>query len=96
MIIYPPINLDNYNINENIEDYYLILSQLVYYKRIDIAIDAFNENNKKLIIIGEGDELKVLKNKANSNIEFFVENNLKLGAFLFSFNFIQIIFLKLL
>jgi len=70
LIIYPPINLDNYNINENIEDYYLILSQLVYYKRIDIAIDAFNENNKKLIIIGEGDELKILKNKANSNIEF--------------------------
>jgi len=69
-IVHPPVNIDDFYISNEIKDYYLILSQLVQYKRVDIAIDAFNKSNKKLIVIGEGDELEVLKNKANKNIQF--------------------------
>jgi len=69
-VVFPPVIIESFNINDKIGDYYLVLSQLVHYKRIDIAIDAFNKTNKKLIVIGEGDELEVLKNKANKNIQF--------------------------
>jgi len=53
------------------EDYYLIVSALVPYKRIDLAISAFNRNGKDLIIIGDGPEKGSLKKRANKNIKFF-------------------------
>lgn len=55
------------------EDYYLIVSRLVYYKRIDIAIKAFNAMGLKLKIIGTGSEEQNLKNIAGRSIEFVGE-----------------------
>lgn len=52
------------------EDYYLIVSRLVYYKRIDLAIKVFNKLNLPLKIIGTGAEETNLKRLANKNIEF--------------------------
>ena len=52
------------------EDFYFIQSALVPYKRIDLAIEAFNRSGKKLIIGGDGPELSKLKQLAGSNIEF--------------------------
>lgn len=52
------------------EDYFLIVSRLVYYKRVDIAIKAFNKLNLPLKIIGRGSQEESLKKQANSNIEF--------------------------
>ena len=69
-VIFPPVIIESFNINDEIGDYYLVLSQLVYYKRIDIAVNAFNKINKKLIVIGEGEELEILKHKAKDNIRF--------------------------
>ena len=68
--------------NEKEEGYYLIVSRLVYYKRIDIAIKAFNPFGLKLKIIGVGSEEQNLKNIAGSNIEFVgqVADN-ELGAY---------------
>lgn len=58
-------------INETkIGDYYLAVSRLVEYKKMDIIIDAFNENKKKLIVVGSGPEEKKLRKKAKSNIKF--------------------------
>jgi glycosyltransferase involved in cell wall biosynthesis len=51
-------------------EYYLIVSSLVRYKQIDIAIKAFNENGKQLIIIGEGSDKKRLEHLAHENINF--------------------------
>jgi glycosyltransferase involved in cell wall biosynthesis len=67
---------------EKDEDYYLIVSRLVYYKRIDIAIKAFNALGLKLKIIGVGSEEKILKNIAGRSIEFLghIEDE-KLSAF---------------
>ncbi len=69
-VIYPPVDVENMVFKPKKEDYYLIVSQLVSYKRIDIAVRAFNELKKELIIIGEGSEYKRLKKTANSNIKF--------------------------
>ena len=69
-IIYPPVDVDSHRADKGKEDFYLIVSALVPYKRIDLAIDAFNANGKKLIIIGVGNELERLKRQAKGNIRF--------------------------
>lgn len=71
-VIYPPVN--NFFINSKIEfskkDFYLIAGRLVRYKRVDIAIECFNKLNKKLIIVGDGSEIKRLKSISSKNIKF--------------------------
>jgi len=69
-VIYPPVAFDDFNYCECKEEFYLVVSELVPYKRIDIAVDAFNRNGKRLLIIGSGSELEHLKSLAQPNIEF--------------------------
>ena len=69
-IIYPPVDIKKYYITKNISDYFLMVGRLLPYKRFDIAIEAFNRIEIPLKIIGEGPEIKRLKKKARSNIEF--------------------------
>jgi len=71
-IIYPPVDLEQseFDVSEDCGEYYIIISRLEPYKRISLAVSAFNENGKKLKIIGEGSELSKLKEKAKDNIEF--------------------------
>jgi len=72
-VIYPPVQLGIFRPQENHlqkSGYFLIVSQLTYYKRIDIAIEAFNKLELPLIIIGEGRERKKLQKMANRNIKF--------------------------
>jgi len=54
-------------------DYYLVVSRLVWYKRVDLVIEAFNRCGKKIKIIGMGKELRKLKGMAKDNIEFLGE-----------------------
>src|SRR4030065_527439 len=49
---------------------YLIVSGLVPYKRIDLAIEAFNSSGEKLRIVGTGPELRKLKRMARPNVSF--------------------------
>ena len=69
-VIHAPVSLEDFSYSETKEDYYLVVSQLVPYKRIDLAVKAFNENGRSLIVIGEGSELKTLKEFAKSNVKF--------------------------
>ncbi len=69
-VIHPPVNLGDYNPKREREDFYLIVSELVPYKRIDLAVEAFNRLGKKLVIIGSGSELESLKARAMPNIAF--------------------------
>lgn len=70
-IIYPPCDTDFFKPNNNGNlGYYLTVSRLKAYKRIDILIDAFNQLRLPLKIIGAGPELNRLKKRANENIEF--------------------------
>lgn len=69
-VIYPPVDIHNFNIPKVIstEDYYLCVSALVPYKKVDIIIDAFNQMpDKKLQIIGNGDIKSMLENKILSD-----------------------------
>lgn len=72
-IIYPPVDTDKFVIDEKETgggNYYLIVSRLVPYKRIDIAVKAFNKLGIPLVIIGTGSETSKLKRIARSNISF--------------------------
>jgi len=69
-VIYPPVNLDLFMQSETKEDYFLIVSRLNSYKRIDLAIEAFNKLNLPLRIIGDGPQRKNLEAMAKANIMF--------------------------
>ena len=52
------------------KEFYLIVSQLRKYKRIDLAVEAFNKLGLELVIIGVGPERKTLEMKAKKNVKF--------------------------
>jgi glycosyltransferase involved in cell wall biosynthesis len=67
-VIYPPIDTTKFTLCDKKEDFYLTVSRLVPYKRIDLIVEAFGKMpNKKLVVIGEGSEMASLKAKAKSN-----------------------------
>ncbi len=69
--IYPPVSTHRFQVGYHRDDFYLTVSRLVCYKRIDLIIEAFNQMPlKRLYVIGRGPELKNLKKKARSNIHF--------------------------
>ncbi|HHC2557934.1 glycosyltransferase family 4 protein [Klebsiella pneumoniae] len=69
-VIYPPVDVDRFTLNENKEQYYFTASRLVPYKRIDLIVEAFSHmKDKKLVVIGDGPEMNKIKAKATSNIE---------------------------
>lgn len=70
-VIYPPVDTDYYTPSNNIDTYYLIVSRLVPYKRVDLAVEVFNELGLPLIVIGEGSELETYQKRAKSNITFY-------------------------
>lgn len=79
-VIYPPIDLAIFNrpLNKDcVRDAYLSFGAITPYKRIDLLVDTFNQNGKKLIIIGDGSEREKLSKKANDNISFLGALNWK-------------------
>ena len=69
-VIYPPVDVAAFDHTRPAEDFFLIVSELVPYKRVDIAIDAFNQLGKPLVIIGDGSEMAALRQKAGPTIRF--------------------------
>jgi len=75
-VVYPPVDTDFFrpvNTGLSRQDFFLVVSRLVPYKRVDIVIKAFNEINQNLKIVGTGREQKRLKRLAKKNIEFLGE-----------------------
>lgn len=69
-VIYPPVDTRRFYVSQKVEDYYLAASAFAPYKRLDIAIEAFNRLGLKLRIAGWGPEEKRLKKIAGPTIEF--------------------------
>lgn len=69
-VINPPVDVDNFVCESNKESYYLTISRLVQYKKVNLIVEAFSEmKDKKLIVIGEGPDSKKIKDRATKNIE---------------------------
>lgn len=69
-VIHPPVNVSQFSVSAKDDGYDLIVSALVPYKRIDLAIEAFNRSGERLLIVGTGPESARLRAAARPNIEF--------------------------
>lgn len=74
-VIYPPVDTDFFvpakkGIGDTKNEYYLIVSALVPYKRVDVAVEAFNILGKRLVVVGKGPDERKLKARARSNVTF--------------------------
>jgi len=68
-VIYPPVETSRFAPGP-VGDYYLILSELMRHKRIDVAIAAFNRLGLPLVIAGDGPDVRRLRREAGPTIEF--------------------------
>jgi glycosyltransferase involved in cell wall biosynthesis len=69
-IIYPPVEVSKIHPSKHHENYFLIVSQLTNYKRIDLAISVFNKLRRRLVIIGDGPQREFLESISGNTIEF--------------------------
>jgi len=71
-VVYPPVDVDAFMPVDRSEvgDHFLMVGELVPYKRHDLAIEAFNRTKQKLIVIGSGEMERSLKKIAGPNIIF--------------------------
>jgi glycosyltransferase involved in cell wall biosynthesis len=69
-IIYPPVETEKFKPGKIDGDYYLVASRLTAYKRIDLAVEAFDQLELPLKVIGDGPAGPALRRMAKENIEF--------------------------
>lgn len=69
-VIHPPVQVPTQAPNRQPDDFYLLVSRAVPYKRLDLAIEAFRTSGRKLVVVGEGPDSAGLKAQASSNISF--------------------------
>jgi len=69
-VIYPPVDVDKFSLQESKEDFYLTASRLVPYKKVSIIVEAFRRMpDRKLVVIGDGSEMSRIKALAGLNVE---------------------------
>jgi glycosyltransferase involved in cell wall biosynthesis len=70
-VIHPPVDTEMFApSSDEIEDYFLIVSAFAPYKRVDLAVEAFNELGYPFVVIGSGQEAGSLRKVAGPNIRF--------------------------
>jgi len=69
-LIYPPVDTSRFTLSGRDDGYYLMVSALVPYKAVDIAISAFNMSGDRLLIVGEGPDAPRLRKLAGPHISF--------------------------
>lgn len=70
-VIHPPVDLQAFQpVPSPSRDYYLCVSELVRYKRVDLAIEAVRGSGTRLLVVGDGEEASTLSRTAPPNVEF--------------------------
>jgi glycosyltransferase involved in cell wall biosynthesis len=67
-VVYPPVAVESFY-EKPADDYFLIVSEMVPYKRLDYAISLFSRSGRKLKVVGDGPEHSKLRRLARSNVE---------------------------
>jgi glycosyltransferase involved in cell wall biosynthesis len=92
-VIYPPVDLDNMVMCTQKENFYVTASRMVPYKRIDLIVRAFSQTpERRLVVIGDGPEMKKIKAAAGPNVtilghqplEVLVDHLRRARAFVFA------------
>ena len=69
-VIHPPVEVDAFTPANERGDFWVIVSRLSAYKRVDVAVKAFNEVGMRLIVVGDGRERRALEQIARDNVTF--------------------------
>jgi len=70
-VIYPPVDIDNFTLNTNKDDFYLTAARFVPYKKVNLIVEAFSKMpDKKLVVVGSGPDKEKIKSLAGKNVEF--------------------------
>lgn len=67
-VIYPPVQVDKFQFQEQKSDYFLTVSRLVSYKKVGLIVEAFNQSGLPLVVIGDGEQMSELETIALDNI----------------------------
>jgi glycosyltransferase involved in cell wall biosynthesis len=68
-VIYPPVETRRFA-RGVVQDYYLVLSELMPHKRIDVAVEAFSRLGRPLVVVGDGPDARRLKRLAGPTVSF--------------------------
>lgn len=69
-VVYPPVNTSDFELCRHKEDYYITVSRLVPYKKVDVIVEAFSRMpDKKLVVVGDGPQMRQIKQVAGKNIQ---------------------------
>lgn len=68
-VVHPPVQLERFSPGPTREDLYLVVSALVPYKRVDLAVEAFNRMGRRLLVVGDGPEYRRLRRLAGPTVE---------------------------
>lgn len=69
-LIYPPVDVDRFEYKKTREEFYVVVSRLIPYKRVDLVVAACKKLKRKLIVVGDGSELDKLKHLAGPQTTF--------------------------
>jgi len=72
-VIHPPVDTGFFTPGDEEGDYWLVVSRLTAYKRLDLAVEAFTQSGLPLVVIGEGPERRRLERRAGPNVKFLGE-----------------------
>jgi hypothetical protein len=69
-VLYPPVDVSDFPLQEKKEDFYLTVSRLEPYKRIDLLLEAFRQiPERRLVVVGDGPEMPHLRSALPPNVE---------------------------
>lgn len=70
VVIYPPVAIHDFTASFDKGDYYITVSRMVPYKKIDLIVEAFSQMpDKKLVVVGTGPDAEKIKKLATANIQ---------------------------
>jgi len=69
VVIYPPVDVESFEVTEKKEDFFVAVSRLVPYKKMDLIVEAFSSMGLPLIVIGDGPDFGKVKRRSSKNIE---------------------------
>ena len=68
-VIYPPVDVSRFRIEDAPGEFYLVVSALTPYKRVDLAVEACNRLGRRLVVVGSGPEERRLRALAGPTVE---------------------------
>ncbi len=69
IVVYPPVDVEEFTLREKKEDFFLAASRMVPYKKMDLIAQAFSELGRRLVVIGDGPDFGKVRDRAGKNVE---------------------------